>query len=204
MSQTPARRGRPATVDPARVAATALRLFTERGFGNVTMDDVASACGVGRRTLFRLFPSKAAMVWGGSGEARDAIADVLGASSPASLAEALDVVRAAFVASSTFPDDALEVTRQRLRLIGSDDELLAWGTSRIGTSAQLVESFLTRAEGGPEPSLRARSLAAACSAANFAALVWWAEAAAERDPAQVVDDALAHLLDGARTWATQG
>ncbi|MFF2621885.1 TetR family transcriptional regulator [Oerskovia jenensis] len=203
MSQTPARRGRPATVDPARVAATALRLFTERGFGNVTMDDVASACGVGRRTLFRLFPSKAAMVWGGSGEARDAITEVLGASSPASLAEALDVVRVAFVASSTFPAAALEITRQRLSLIAADDELLAWGTSSIGTSAALVGEFLARAEGQHAPSLRAQSLAAACSAANFAALVWWAQSAPERDPAEVVDEALSHLLDGARTWVAQ-
>ena len=45
MSETPVRRGRPATVDPSQVAVTALRLFTERGFRTVTMDDVASACG---------------------------------------------------------------------------------------------------------------------------------------------------------------
>ncbi|MBD7979921.1 MULTISPECIES: TetR family transcriptional regulator [Oerskovia] len=204
MSETTARRGRPATVDRHRVAATALRLFTDEGFGNVTMDDVAVACGVGRRTLFRLFPSKAAMVWGGSGEARDAIDGVLAAAGDVTLPEALDVVRGAFVASSTFPPEALEVTRQRLCLIAGDEELLSWGTSSIGTSAASVAEFLSRAEGAAQSSLRARSLAAACAAANFAALVWWAQSAPERDPAGVVDEALTHLLDGARTWAAQG
>lgn len=204
MSQTPARRGRPVTVDRVEVAATALRLFTEHGFGNVTMDDVASACGVARRTLFRLFPSKAAMVWGGSGEARDTIADALAAAGRVDLPEAFDVVRSAFVASSTFPAPALEVTRQRLRLIAADDELLAWGTARIGTSTALVEAFLTRAQGTARPSLHVRSFAAACSAANFAALVWWAQEAPDDDPAGVVDDALSALVDGARTWAVPG
>lgn len=203
MSETTARRGRPATVDRDRVAATALRLFTDEGFGNVTMDDVARACGVARRTLFRLFPSKAAMVWGGSGEARETITGALDAAGDVGLPEALDVVRDAFVASSTFPPEALEVTRQRLCLIAADEELLSWGTSSIGTSAVLVAEFLGRAEGAEQPSLRARSLAGACAAANFAALVWWAQYAPGRDPARVVEEALTHLLDGARTWAAQ-
>lgn len=204
MSETPVRRGRPATVDPTLVAVTALRLFTERGFRNVTMDDVASACGVGRRTLFRLFPSKAAMVWGGTIRARETIAGALERTGPVGLTDALDAVRAAFVASSTFPADEIEITRQRLLLIAADEDLLAWGTSRIGTSASLVEEFLARAEGADRPSLRSRSMAAACSAANFSALVWWAQVAPDRDPAQVVDEAIGHLLDGARTWGPPG
>jgi AcrR family transcriptional regulator len=204
MSETPARRGRPAVVDPRHVAATALRLFTEEGFGNVTMDDVARACGVGRRTLFRLFPSKAALVWGGAVEARDDIADRLARSTATTLPEALDDVRAAFVEASSFAGDAREVTRQRLRLIAGDEDLLAWGTSRHGAAADVVADHLARAEGVRPPSLRSRTLAAACASATFAALVWWARSGADRDPARVVDEALGGLLDGARTWTTPG
>ncbi len=45
---------------PSRVAivAAAERLFLERGFGSVSMDDLAEAAGVARRTLYNQFASK--------------------------------------------------------------------------------------------------------------------------------------------------
>src|ERR1700693_1033390 len=48
------RRGgsREATVEPAE------RLFLERGFGSVSMDELAEAAGVARRTLYNQFASK--------------------------------------------------------------------------------------------------------------------------------------------------
>jgi AcrR family transcriptional regulator len=44
-----------------RILCTAARLFTERGAGCVSMDDVAEAAGVGKGTLFRRFGSRAAL-----------------------------------------------------------------------------------------------------------------------------------------------
>ena len=38
--------------------------FEERGFEMTTMDDIAAAVGVGRRTLFRYYPSKNDILWG--------------------------------------------------------------------------------------------------------------------------------------------
>ncbi len=48
----------------SEIAAVALELFAERGFEETTVEDIAAAVGVGRRTLFRYFPSKNDMVWG--------------------------------------------------------------------------------------------------------------------------------------------
>lgn len=48
----------------ARIQEEGLRLFLERGFEAVTLDDVAAAAQVSRRTLFHYFPSKEAIALG--------------------------------------------------------------------------------------------------------------------------------------------
>ncbi|WP_308257620.1 TetR/AcrR family transcriptional regulator [Pseudonocardia lacus] len=45
----------------ARVLAAAERLFAERGATNVSMEDVAAAAGVGKGTLYRRYPDRAAL-----------------------------------------------------------------------------------------------------------------------------------------------
>src|SRR6202043_2070284 len=40
------------------IVEAAVRLFLERGFGSVTMDELAEAAGVARRTLYNQFTSK--------------------------------------------------------------------------------------------------------------------------------------------------
>ncbi len=39
-------------------------MFTQQGFDETSVDQVAEACGIARRTLFRYFPSKNAIPWG--------------------------------------------------------------------------------------------------------------------------------------------
>src|SRR4051812_47203076 len=57
-------RGRPAASSAEDIESSAMRLFLEQGFDETSMTDIAAACGVGRTTLFRYFPSKAGILWG--------------------------------------------------------------------------------------------------------------------------------------------
>lgn len=56
--------GRPPSTTHEQIASVALELFEERGFEQTTVDQIAAAVGVGRRTVFRYFPSKNDIVWG--------------------------------------------------------------------------------------------------------------------------------------------
>ncbi len=54
---------RPSTTQD-RISTVGIELFTRQGFDTTSVDEVAEACGIARRTLFRYFPSKNAIPWG--------------------------------------------------------------------------------------------------------------------------------------------
>jgi AcrR family transcriptional regulator len=47
----------------ARIADAALELFLTQGYAQTTIDQIATAAGVGRRTVFRHYPTKEAMLF---------------------------------------------------------------------------------------------------------------------------------------------
>lgn len=75
---TPNLRERKRRLMQSEITAIALRLFRERGYSETTVDDLAAASGMSRRTFFRYFPSKEDVIsgkWVGMGE--DMIARLL-------------------------------------------------------------------------------------------------------------------------------
>jgi len=167
---TPRRRGRPADVDPDRVALLALRHFAEHGYDATTMDEIASLAGIGRRTLFRYFPSKPDLVWGGLEPVVGRMRAVL--EQAAADESARDVIARAMTESLDLDAEHLEATRLRLRLMASDPALIGFGVTRLGANHDILAEFIARRVGEPADGLRAQVLADAISSANFSALLW--------------------------------
>jgi len=187
----PKRIGRPPEVDAEGVARTAVQMFVERGFSNVTMDDIAHEVGLNRRTLFRYFRSKNELVWGGSAEAvtrlRRELADVPTGVDPFRAAQA------AYVRSLVFPDEALEVTRQRLVLIASSDALSAFGAANQELVRRIIATFIADRGDRDVDSLEVAMRSAALVHGGHDALMWWARFGAG-PPAALVEQALRIIL----------
>jgi mycofactocin system transcriptional regulator len=132
-------RGRPPSTTHEQVSSVALALFVEQGFEATTMDDIATALGVGRRTLFRYFASKNDMVWGDF----DSVLARLRADLDATARKTplMDAVRTAAVSSNRYPEEALPELRIRMTLITTVPALQAHSMLRYAEWRQVIAEF---------------------------------------------------------------
>ncbi|OFJ54334.1 mycofactocin system transcriptional regulator [Mycolicibacterium grossiae] len=127
------------------ITHVALALFAERGFDEVSVDDVAEAAGIARRTLFRYYPSKNAIPWGDFNAHLNHMRDLLGAV-PADVGVRA-ALRSTLLAFNDF--DAAETARhrQRMRVILETDALQAYSmTMYAGWRAVVAEFVACRLE----------------------------------------------------------
>lgn len=132
--------GRPSATDHGAIERAAFALFDQHGFDETTMEQIADAVGVGRRTLFRYFPSKNDIPWGRFDESLqffrrqfDSVPD----GTP--LAEA---VHRCVVAFNTFDDDALPVHRFRMRLILTTPALQAHSAIKYESWRRVIAAYV--------------------------------------------------------------
>ena len=176
------RRGRPVTTDPNRVGLTALRLFTTHGIDKVTMDDVAREAEISRSNLFRIFPSKAAVVWGGMHEFTVELAERINQSPETDLVKLLHT---SWVQAMHLLDDSLETVRLRLKLIASSPEIYGWGHGQLEEARQVIEAAVAKLTDDP---MRPKLVSSALISVSMAILMWWAENDDPRTPSEVLDD----------------
>ncbi|MDH2413833.1 helix-turn-helix domain containing protein [Nocardioides sp. CER19] len=172
-------RGRPVEIDPSRLSRTAVELFAERGYDEVSAAEIATAAGISRRSLFRYFPTKSDLVWDGFQESLEVLSVALlehGDHPPATA-----VVEAVTVTAERTP--VVELTRTRLQILAAHPELVALGFGRLDEQIQLCAAYLRNR--GVE-DLTAQVQAAAITAAAFTGYLHWATATSDPTPAEAV------------------
>ena len=140
-----ARVGRRRSTTPRHISDVAIELFTDRGFGEVSVDDVAHAAGIARRTLFRYYASKNAIPWGDFDTHLAHLRDLLDIVDPrVPLREAL---RAALLAFNTFDESETIRHRQRMRVILQTAELQAYSMTMYAGWREVIAEFVARRSG---------------------------------------------------------
>lgn len=176
-------RGRPVEIDPAHLSQVAVDLFSKRGFDAVSAAEVAQVAQVSRRSLFRYFPTKASLVWDGFQTGLGVLTESLASSDHEDPRDAVIDALADVAASAPDPD----VIRTRLRIIASNQDLIAFGSGYIQEQCLVIRRFL--AERGLDP-LAARVTANVAAIASFTGYLHWATATEEPHPLETVRQAL--------------
>ena len=160
--------GRPAVTSRGELELVALELFAQRGFERTTVDDLADAAGIGRRTFFRYFPSKNDVVYGDFDAALEDLRARL-AATPSDV-PLLDGILDAVLAFNALPPEAEAQHRTRMSLVLHTPALQAHSTLRYaGWRAVIAEHVAERLSLGPAdfvPQLVAHQ-ALACAVAAY-------------------------------------
>jgi len=195
-----ARGRRPATTRE-EVARAALDLFNRQGYDETTVDQIAAAVGVSRRTFFRYFDSKRDVVWGEFDAELVRLERQLG-SAPAD-EPMMDVVRRAVVATNRFGAGELDELRIRMGLISSVPTLVAHSAVRYAEWRDVVARFVAGRIGGAADDLAPQTVARATLGAAIAAFTCWARHDTD-DLTGEVDRALQLLATGFEEGSLRG
>ncbi len=187
-----ARVGRPPVTTREEIERVAMRLFTTVGFDATTVDDIATAAGIGRRTFFRYFASKNHVVWGRFDDGLETLRQRLAQAPPDQPPGA--ALREAVVAFNELPAEQVPVHRQRMTLILTVDGLQAHSTLMYARWRGVVAEFVAGRTGEPVDALLPRLVGHVMLGAAVAAYEQWLA-----DP----EAELTALLDGAVARAAE-
>jgi mycofactocin system transcriptional regulator len=187
--------GRPPTTTNAEIERAALELFAERGFEATTVDDVAVAIGVGRRTLFRYFESKNDIAWGDFDWVMERLRAALDEGEGLPLMEAL---RRGVVESNSYPEDQQPGLRTRMTLITGSPALQAHSALRYAEWRAVVAEWAATRLGEAPDDLRPRVIGYAALGSAMASFERWV-ANEDENLLELLDSAFAALAAGFTT-----
>lgn len=180
------RAGRKRVTSRAELEHAAFDLFGRQGFDRTTVDDIAAAAGIGRRTFFRYFPSKNDVPWGDFDAELERMRAQLKSFPPQT--PLMDAVRVTIVDFNRVAPEQLPWHRRRMELILRTPALQAHSTLRYAAWREVIAEFAAERTGQPPDALAPRTIAYVALGVAVAAYEQWLE----------TDDAnLSDLLDRA-------
>jgi mycofactocin system transcriptional regulator len=186
-------RGRRPSTTRVDVARAALELFSRQGYDQTTVDEIAAAVGVSRRTFFRYFETKPDVVWGEFDAELVRLADALAAAPPDE--PMMDVIRRVVVSTNRFGAAELGDLRIRMGLTSTVPTLVAHSAVRYTEWCDVIAEFAARRLGGQPGDLGPQTVARASLGAAMAAFTGWARYDTD-DLAAALDQAFRALATG--------
>jgi mycofactocin system transcriptional regulator len=162
--------GRPHTTTHAEIERIALELFADRGFEATTVDQIATAAGVGRRTLFRYFESKNDIAWGDFDWVMGRLREALDEGAELAVMEAL---RRGVVESNRYPADQEPGLRTRMTMITGSAALQAHSALRYAEWRGVVAEWAAARFGEAPDDLRPRVIGYAALGTAMASFERW-------------------------------
>ncbi|MDT4963652.1 MAG: TetR/AcrR family transcriptional regulator, regulator of mycofactocin system [Pseudonocardiales bacterium] len=194
------RRGRPPSTSARDLELIALRLFAEQGFDHTTVEEIAAAAGVSRRTFFRYFDTKAAVLWHEFDNEVQALRATF-AEVPDDL-EMMDAILQVVVAVNHYRAEDVPELRARMNLIGSVPALQASAAPHYDDWERAVSDFAATRLGQPPDSLYPLAIGRTTLAACRTAFDLWV-ARADNDLTYYLGQALRALASGFTDSATR-
>ncbi|GAB2961149.1 mycofactocin system transcriptional regulator [Streptomyces pseudoechinosporeus] len=191
------RTGRRPSTSRGQLEQHALRLFAARGFDEVTVEDIAAAAGIGRRTFFRYYRSKNDAVWGDFEAELRRMRAVLAAYPRET--PMMDALREAIVDFNRLDASQIPWHRLRMSLIMQVPALQAHSTLRYAEWRAVIAEFAAHRLGRPVDALLPQVIAHACLGAAVAAYEQWLRHDGSHLP-EFLDEALRALAPGFQTY----
>lgn len=187
------RRGRPPSTSARALRAIALRLFTDQGFEETTIEQIAAEAGVSERTFFRYFGSKASVLFSEFETEVEVIRAAL-SRVPADV-PMMDSIRTAVVSANHYRADDVPDMRMRMNLFATVPALAASAAEHYEAWERAISEFAAVRLAQPAGSLLPLAVGRATLATCRAAYDRWA-ARADADLTVYLDAALTALAAG--------
>lgn len=184
--------GRKRVTSRADLEQTAFGLFEANGFEQTTVDEIAAAAGIGRRTFFRYFPSKNDIPWGAFELELEKMRVRLKACPPE--VPLMDAIRLALIDFNHVAPAQVPLHRRRMELILRVPALFAHSTLRFTAWREVIAEFVAARTGQRAGQLAPQAIAHAVLGVSVAAYERWLDDPAA-DLGELLDTAMRQLAD---------